>query len=102
MSNSTNPAMIREVFRGLSCPFAVMAMQMSFYSLTVLYPALLLKSAGIWRPSELGIFPARLRQGGGQLYCVERSTPSLLEYTPPEYEQAAKFDELSALYEVYV
>lgn len=84
-------------------PFTAMALEMSCYALSVFYPALVLKSMGVYRPRELGGFPSRFKAGGsGQLYCLERSEPSLLEEVPLGYDKVEQFDQLSVLYEGYV
>ena len=103
MSNPTiNWALFQDLLKNSHCPFALLATQMFLYSLGVLQPAQLLKSAGIYRPRELGLLPSSLKQGSGQLYSLDHSLPTLLEYPSPEYSQVAQFDELSTLYEAYV
>jgi ubiquinone/menaquinone biosynthesis C-methylase UbiE len=102
MTDSNSWPSIREVVGSLNWRFAVMAMQMSVYSVSVLHPALLLRTAGMYPRRELGNFPSKLRLGGGQFYCLESSMPRMVSHPTPEYEQIAQFDALSPLYELYV
>jgi ubiquinone/menaquinone biosynthesis C-methylase UbiE len=102
MTSIAESEVSREIFANLNCPFALMAIQMSMYSLAVMYPALLLQSAGVYHRRELGIFPSRLGFGSGQWYCRERSTLHLLEQPSSQYHRVVKFDQLSTLYQLYV
>jgi SAM-dependent methyltransferase len=102
--NDSNHYTTRGSFiESMNWPFTAMAFEMSCYALSVFYPALFLKSMGVYRPRELGAFPLRFKvSGSGQLYCLEQSRPSLLDQAPPGYDQVEQFDQLSILYEGYV
>jgi ubiquinone/menaquinone biosynthesis C-methylase UbiE len=78
--------------------FAFLAMGLLPGSVTVLYPSRALKSMGMYFGRELGRFPERSRNGGGQWYFHRYRRPLLLKQSPRD-EQAREFDRLSKIYD---
>jgi SAM-dependent methyltransferase len=88
---------------GMNIPGSILMAQLWWYSYSVLRPAQLLKSAGLYPLNELGTMPPKTgRKGAGRYYCAKYREPVYLEKAPSNYDSVEKFDELSRTYGTFV
>ncbi len=87
----------------MNIPGSVFMAQLWWYSFSVLRPAQMLKSAGLYPVNELGTMPPENgRKGAGRHYSVKYGEPVYLEKAPAIYESVEKFDDLSRTYGTFV
>jgi SAM-dependent methyltransferase len=83
----------------VNVPGALLVGQLWWYGLTVIRPAQLWKSLGIYPRNELGQPPPPAAgPGAGKKFSLRQSAPVLLPRKPSGYESVEDFDELSPVY----
>jgi SAM-dependent methyltransferase len=85
---------------GATLPGTILTANLWWYAFSVLRPAQALKPLGLYRGGQIGHLPPRSQEGGaGPHYCLQHSTPVLLDDRPQGYESVEAFDHLSAGYD---